>query len=77
MALLTAAPQARRLLAPLCRMLGIEAAVLAPQRATDAGSDEIARVKAYDPVRSGASVPAPATLAASRLEVRATAPPDG
>jgi len=44
-ALLAAAPQARRVLAPVCRMLGIEAELLVPVGPDDPGLAEVSEVE--------------------------------
>jgi hypothetical protein len=76
MALLAASAQARRVLAPLCRMLGIEASVLAPRvaGAAEAVVSEVAKVvkarvrKARAPVDWG-RIPLPrGVLSAARRQ---------
>ncbi len=57
--LLAASPQARRVLAPLCRMLGIEAALLTPRVAGDAGADVEAAGLAGEPAADGAAAMVP------------------
>jgi hypothetical protein len=69
-ALLAAAPQARRVLAPLCRMLGIEAAVLVPAPVASA-AHLVAEVPGL-PAMPVADGEAPARFAET---VCATAPP--
>lgn len=78
-ALLQAAPQARRSLRPLCRMLGLEPGVLAPRAA---GADAVTRSDAgglngspkpgFDDVASAAAMPG---YSASPLERRSGGPP--
>jgi hypothetical protein len=58
-ALLAAAPQARRVLRPLCRMLGIEASVLAPGGVTGPEPEPGAAVR---PVSGGGDPPCGAVL---------------
>ena len=78
-ALLQAAPQARRSLRPLCRMLGLEPGVLAPRAA---GADAVTRSDAgglngspkpgFDDVASDVAMPG---YSASPLERRPGGPP--
>jgi hypothetical protein len=82
MALLAASPQARRLLAPLCRMLAIEKEVLMPAAAvldaasaeTEALAPEGARSEDCPEPECGGSSPGPASLAPDCPTVRDGSP---
>ena len=69
-ALLAAAPQARRVLAPLCRMLGIEAEVLSPEGR--AGSVDAAGIGEGEPGRGEfpGAVDPPAGVTGAGLDQR-------